>query len=126
VFAYNKEEDVANLSRLSGLNNLAIKLREAWWETINGKKLAQFSVPFIAQQLVEPLQHQAYCYARDGANDFCDCDLWIMIGEPFPAPIFPIRKTIHVSQKNANTKAEIDRISQIIFEASFKGDTNHA
>ncbi|MFH0963961.1 MAG: glycosyltransferase [Planctomycetota bacterium] len=38
-----------------------------------------------------PLTNDTYCLISDGANDFLDCDLWLLISDRLQVPLLPLR-----------------------------------
>ena len=71
-----------------------ITLRETQWKVFPKKSLlAAASLLGIDQ---DSLKFDDFCLPTDGANDFNDCDLWVIISNRLPAPLFPMRKTAFI------------------------------
>ena len=74
----------------SDLVDEGIALRETQWKVFpRGNLLAAASILDIDAEM---LKFNSFCLPTDGANDFNDCDLWLIISNRLPAPLFPMRK----------------------------------
>jgi len=76
------------------LAEYGIILRETIWQ-VYPKELLQDAINLIddSERL---LQYSTYCLPFDGANDFYDCDLWIIVSDRLPAPLLPIRRYVFI------------------------------
>lgn len=71
------------------LNEMGIPIRETTWKVL---KKDELQVLKDILQLDVELEYSEYSIPQDGANDFLDCDMWIIISDRLNAPVFPIRK----------------------------------
>ena len=94
VFSYVKNDIYDLHTDFNDLWEYGISLRETVWQVFNRETLIP-TLPLLARA-PETLRHHSYCLPVDGANDFYDCDLWIIISDRLPAPLFPLRKHICV------------------------------
>ncbi len=92
VFSYVQNADYDPNIDFSDLREMGISLRQTRWEVFNIKEAQQYKKGFMESQLTRQLAHEEYCLPKDGLNDFFDCDLWIIISDRLPAPIYPVRK----------------------------------
>lgn len=76
-------------SEFNDLNEMGISIRETTWRVFEKDEL---EVLKDILQLNVKLQYPEYSMPQDGANDFLDCDMWIIISDRLIAPVFPIRK----------------------------------
>lgn len=94
VFSYVKDGKYNLHTELDDLVEGNVVLRETVW-TVYPRETLQAAVTLIDIDKT-PLEHQEYCLPSDGANDFYDCDLWLIISDRLPAPLFPLRKCAFV------------------------------
>ncbi|HEY3389938.1 MAG TPA: glycosyltransferase [Prolixibacteraceae bacterium] len=86
---YDKNEDFLDL-----LDN-NIEVRETFWNQVPKEDCVYLSrlLRFPVSQYGSPY----YSIPNDGANDFYDCDFWIIISDRLSAPVLPLRKYIIVT-----------------------------
>ncbi|MDK2980806.1 MAG: hypothetical protein PWQ55_1153 [Chloroflexota bacterium] len=90
VFSYVADGDYDIDLDFSDLTAEGITLRETQWKIIpKANLLSAASMLGIA---ADTLKFDAYCLPTDGANDLLDCDLWLIISNRLPAPLFPMRR----------------------------------
>lgn len=80
---YDVESDFYDLIEME------ISVRETTWKEFEKDEL---EVLQDILQLNIKLEYPKYTMPQDGANDFLDCDMWIIISDRLQAPVFPIRK----------------------------------
>lgn len=68
-----------------------ISVRETDWITISKEKIKEIGNLFNEKN---KFLSEQYALPSDGANDFLDCDLWIIITGGIKHPIYPIKKYI--------------------------------
>jgi hypothetical protein len=90
VFSYSKNGNYNLYTDFDDLTRAGIALRETIWK-IYPREALQTAVTLIDMDR-KPFEHNEYCLPTDGANDFYDCDLWIIISDRLPAPLFPLKK----------------------------------
>lgn len=94
VFSYTKSGKYNLHTDFDDLLQAGIVLRETSWRVISRDSLGD------AAQLIgipdAALEHAEYCIPSDGINDFFDCDLWLIVSDRAPAPVFPLRKCAFV------------------------------
>lgn len=93
-FSYVKEGNYDILRDFSDLTDLGIEVRETEWKIIPREKLS--SVIAAEHLPEETLTFPNYLLPSDGASDFFDCDLWIIISDRLVSPIFPVKKYLIV------------------------------
>lgn len=90
VFSYVKEGKYNLYTDFDDLLKFNCVLRETEWNIYSREELrAAASLINIDASLLE---YPSYCLPSDGANDFYDCDLWLIISDRLPAPLFPLKK----------------------------------
>jgi hypothetical protein len=94
VFSYVQDGSYDLHSDFNDLIEYGIVLRATVWQVLTRETLLA-TMPLLART-PKTLSHHSYCLPMDGANDFYDCDLWIIISDRLPAPLFPLRKYICV------------------------------
>jgi glycosyltransferase involved in cell wall biosynthesis len=90
VFSYVKEGKYNLHVDFDDLQEFGVILRETKWQ-ISSKEslLAAIELININKKF---LDFPFYCFPTDGANDFYDCDLWLIISDRLPAPLLPLRR----------------------------------
>ena len=90
VFSYLTAGNYDLYSDFNDLKEYGISLRETTWKLFSRDTL-QATLPLLD---IDPaiLVSDQYCLPADGANDFFDCDLWVVVSDRLPAPLFPLRK----------------------------------
>lgn len=75
------------INDFSDLINLGIKIHETKWKTISRE-----SLNFIRnlKSFSMNLKESEYVIPTDGINNFCDCDVWILISDRTEAPLAPV------------------------------------
>lgn len=86
--AYDLREDFQDLSEMK------IQLRETAWQVFP-REVLEKAVVALGRQPAAPLADEC-CLPVDGANDFNDCDLWVIVSDRIPAPLFPLKKYVCV------------------------------
>ena len=94
VFSYVKNDIYDIYSDFSDLIKANIPLRETEWKVFSKESL-QAAAALLGKNIAI-LEFDEFCLPVDGANDFNDCDLWIIISDRLPAPLFPLRKNAFV------------------------------
>lgn len=90
IFSYVKAGKYNIFTEFDDLMKAGILLRETVWK-VYAKESLQAATSLIDLRKTS-LEYQEYCLPSDGANDFYDCDLWLIISDRLPAPLFPLRK----------------------------------
>ena len=72
------------------LKEFEIALRETTWQ-IYPRESLQAAIDLIDISST-PLECPAYCFPSDGANDFYDCDVWLIISDRLRAPLLPLKR----------------------------------
>ena len=70
------------------LIEMDIKIRETYWKLYSSDELKLLN---DIMEIDVKIDYPTYCMPKDGANDFLDCDFWIIISDRLLAPIYPIR-----------------------------------
>lgn len=90
VFSYVGAGGYDLFSDFDDLKSYNISLRETEWQVFPRKTLIPMaSILGLDERF---LTRGNYCLPVDGANDFFDCDLWLIISDRLPAPLFPMKK----------------------------------
>lgn len=92
VFSYPEIGNYDPSIEFADLLEYGISIRSTDWQVIPASSLTQAVKLF--QRSGTRLLEKEYCLPKDGANDFFDCDLWILISDRLPAPIVPIKKYV--------------------------------
>ena len=94
VFSYVKTNDYDINVDFSDLIKENITLRETEWKVFPKESLQ------AAASLLEldegAMEFDEFCLPTDGANDFNDCDLWVIISDRLPAPLFTLKNNVFV------------------------------
>lgn len=90
IFSYVKDGKYNLYTEFDDLMKADVVLRETAWK-VYPREALQAAATLIDLRRT-PLEYQQYCLPSDGANDFYDCDLWLIISDRLPAPLFPLRK----------------------------------
>lgn len=90
VFSYVKEGNYNLRAEFDDLLKIDCVLRETTWKVYAREELQAAAA--LMDIDTARLEYPFYCLPSDGANDFYDCDLWIIISDRLPAPLFPLRK----------------------------------
>jgi glycosyltransferase involved in cell wall biosynthesis len=75
--------------QFADLIELGITIRETEWQPIGRHAVANI---LRLDGRYAKLRHNDYVIPRDGANDFLDCDDWLLIGDRTALPLAPIRR----------------------------------
>lgn len=94
VFSYHKDGDYQPLEDFVDLLDMGIILRETEWINLSRDQARCVSLFTNIKNL--HLDFSEYCIPSDGANDFLDCDLWIIISDRLVSPILAMRMTVFV------------------------------
>jgi glycosyltransferase involved in cell wall biosynthesis len=92
VFSYPEIGNYDPSIDFADLLEFGISIRSTVWQVTPAASLSQAVKLF--QRFGTRLVDKEYCIPKDGANDFFDCDLWILISDRLPAPIVPIKKYV--------------------------------
>jgi len=90
VFSYAKEGKYNLHLEFDDLIAAGIQLRETVWEVCSKSTLSALATLVGIDKT--NLEYEQYCVPTDGANDFFDCDFWLIVSDRLPAPLFPMRK----------------------------------
>jgi hypothetical protein len=90
IFSYVKDGKYNLETEFNDLREYGIILRETTWQ-VYPKEVLQAVINLIDISITH-LEFPNYCLPSDGANDFYDCDLWLIISDRLPAPLFPLRR----------------------------------
>lgn len=94
VFSHVKNDSYdANLD-FSDLIEENIALRETEWKVFPKEDLRAAASILDLDKAGETFDE--FCLPTDGANDFNDCDLWVIISDRLPAPLFTLKKNAFV------------------------------
>jgi glycosyltransferase involved in cell wall biosynthesis len=94
VFSYVRNDNYNIYSDFSDLTKANIALRETQWKAFSKESLQAAAA--LLEINNDVLEFDEFCLPVDGANDFNDCDLWIIISDRLPAPLFPLKKNAFV------------------------------
>lgn len=90
VFSYVGAGGYDLFSDFDDLKPYNISLRETEWQVFPRKTLLPMtSILGLDEHF---LTRGNYCLPVDGANDFFDCDLWLVVSDRLPAALFPMKK----------------------------------
>lgn len=89
IFSYVKDGKYNLHVDFDDLQEFEVTLRETTWR-IYPKEALQAAIDLIDINKT-PLESPVYCFPSDGANDFYDCDLWVIISDRLPAPLLPFK-----------------------------------
>lgn len=92
VFSYIKGGNYDLYSDFSDLKEFGIALRETVWQIFPKHTFTPLSP--ILKPAADKQVYDQYCLPVDGANDFTDCDLWLIVSDRLPAPVYPIKKYV--------------------------------
>lgn len=90
VFSYVKDGKYNLYTEFEDLSKVGIVLRETVWKVYPRESLQAAATLIDLKNTA--LEYPQYCLPSDDANDFYDCDLWLIISDRLPAPLFPLRK----------------------------------
>ena len=94
VFSYVRNEIYNVNSDFSDLLEENIALRETEWKVFSKESMQSAAALLGINNGI--MEFDEFCLPVDGANDFNDCDLWIIISDRLPAPLFPLQKNAFV------------------------------
>lgn len=93
-FSYVKGGNYDVQNDFADLLEMGITVRETEWKTISRDKVSSIISTAHLQKSV--LTEPKYIMPTDGASDFYDCDLWVIISDRTTFPVFPIKKYLIV------------------------------
>lgn len=94
VFSYARDAKYNVRVDFDDLVEAGIALRETDWVVHPISTL--HSAAYLLGLNANSFEFPCYCVPSDGANDFYDCDLWLIVSDRLPAPLFPLRKSAFV------------------------------
>lgn len=94
VFSYVKVNDYDINLDFSDLIKENITLRETEWKVFPKESLQTAASLLELDEGI--MEFDDFCLPTDGANDFNDCDLWVIISDRLPAPLFTLKKNAFV------------------------------
>ncbi len=94
VFSHVKYDEYDSSLDFSNLLNEGISLRETEWKVFPQSDLKGAASLLGLEDWVN--RYDEFCLPVDGAGDFNDCDLWLIISNRLPAPLFPLKKNAFI------------------------------
>lgn len=94
VFSFAKSGDYDLNIDFSDLLEEDIVIRESEWKVFPKENLQGASSLLGLEKWMD--EFDEFSLPTDGASDFIDCDLWLIISNRLPAPLFPLRKNAFV------------------------------
>lgn len=94
VFSYRRWANYDLYADFKDLTDMGILLRETEWQLVKHSEIATLSSWMDIDE--NKSANADWCIPCDGANNFFDCDLWVIISDRLPAPLYPIKKYICV------------------------------
>jgi glycosyltransferase involved in cell wall biosynthesis len=89
VFSYSEEGQYEIDQDFKDLLDVGISLRPTKWMIYSSHQLSSLkSADRWKKNLTRSNQ---YCLPVDGANDFADCDFWLIVSDRLPEMLFPLR-----------------------------------